>query len=451
MLKIYVLGHEQENLDTIQNNEYLQKINLGEIQLPIPNDNRLAENRFYLLDNQSFKDDPEYIGTLSNNFNKKYDGLINLESMDVLLPHLRPNVIYAAAPTSKYFPNAWLKWTSAYHQTIDPYMKEMSEIMGVPLSNSDTFWANNFICHKSVFLEFLDVFKKVFYTMHQRHGYEIQMKVDDPNRVAAYLYERVSMLWFSAKKDLQIKMLPNFYDHVYFIASSCDNYRILTSLWKNSLIESNIKPENIEHLLYGLPMGMSKEIKFHSETYTYCCFKKVENMLQLFKKYHNNNGTNKYIFWSDCDLQFFPNRIKEWKKFVSFMENSDADIFYPHEYTTKEGVDILNAGVFVFKRKSIEKVIGFYEAIFAEMHRLKTEYGEDYRSLCKRIPFMDQSIVNDWKNLIKHEMIPMCWQMHGTLFFPKYKKSLLFHHAVDTKGLHDKLAQLEKVRGWVMD
>jgi predicted metalloprotease with PDZ domain len=84
------------------------------------------------------------------------------------------------------------------------------------------------------------------------------------------------------------------------------------------------------------------------------------------------------------------------------------------------------------------------------MKKLMEECSNDHVALCKKIPFMDQSIVNDNKNKIKYEMIPMRWQIHGTLFLPENKKSLLFHHAVDTKTLNDKIMQMEKVRSWVM-
>lgn len=258
-MKIFVLGHNQESLSQVPDTNYLERVDLSKLELHIPNTNDLAENRFYLTNPEFFRNQPDYIGTLTYNFNNKYHDLIGLENLDSIKNLLEPDTVLAAAPTHTFFKNHWLKWTYSYHQTIEPYMKDLSDIMGIPLTNDDTLWANNFICHKEVFIDFVKTFQKTFQTMHQKHGYNFKMKVDDTSRTAAYLYERVAMLYFSNRKDLKIKRIPLLLDSILFGSSAADNYRTLTNSWRSSLQEVGVQKQNIMHISYHIPVDSKQK------------------------------------------------------------------------------------------------------------------------------------------------------------------------------------------------
>lgn len=448
-MKIFVLGHNQESLSQVPDTNYLEGVDLSKLELPVPNTNDLAENRFYLTNPEFFRNQPDYIGTLTCNFNSKYHDLIGLENLDSIKNLLEPDTVLAAAPTHTFFKNHWLKWTYSYHQTIEPYMKDLSDIMGIPLTNDDTLWANNFICHKEVFIDFVKTFQKTFQAMHQKHGYNFKMKVDDTSRTAAYLYERVAMLYFSNRKDLKIKRIPLLLDSILFGSSAADNYRTLTNSWRSSLQEVGVQKQNIMHISYHIPRGFKTEIKFKSDTYNYCIKMKLENMLKVFKSVHTGNSHHRYIFWSDCDVQFFPNRLHEWKNLIRFLEDHDRDIYYPHEYTENKE-PFLNAGILIYKKSKSDAVVAFYEMIHKRWNEILKEYEGRLPELINKYPFFDQSLIREEKDKINYELIPMKWQIHAGETQEEYRKSILFHHAVDTVTLDDKIEKMDKIRSWTL-
>lgn len=448
-MKIFILGHNEDSLKKIPELEFLEKTDLSKLNLPVPNTNDIAENRFYLQDPETFSNCPEYIGTLTHNFNDKYHDLIGLENLESIKNLLKPDTVLAAAPTHDFFKNHWLKWTYSYHQTIEPYMKDLSNIMGIPLTNEDTLWANNFVCHKTVFIDFVNNFRKTFQEMHKKHGYDFKIKVDDPSRTAAYIYERVAMLYFSNRKDLKIKRIPLLMDSVLFGSSAADNYRTLTQSWKTSLQEAGVQKQNIMHISYQIPRGYKPEIKFKSDTYNYCIKMKLENMLKVFKTVQSGNSHHRYIFWSDCDVQFFPNRLQEWKKLIRFMEEKDRDIYYPHEYSEND-TPLLNAGVLMYKKSKSDIVVDFYEMIHKRWNEILEEYDGRLPEMIARYPFFDQSLIREEKHKINYELIPQRWQIHARERQEEYRKTILFHHAVDTITLYDKIEKMEKVRNWTL-
>ena len=90
--------------------------------------------------------------------------------------------------------------------------------------------------------------------MHGKYEYAYQLKVDDPSRTAAYVYERISMLYFANRTDLTIYALPDknpfSIDTVNFISLASENYNLLSKncladLEKLGVKKDNITPSNI--------------------------------------------------------------------------------------------------------------------------------------------------------------------------------------------------------------
>ena len=443
-MKIFILGHSAEALFKLPPKPFLQPVNLAELVLPIPNTNDLAENRFFMLDKLNFKDCPEYIGVLTNRFNEKYKDLIGLDSLNLIQHKLKPHVVYAADPTAFSFPN-WVSWSCVYHKTYEPYLKDLAAFMGLPLVSKPTFWANNFICHKNVFLEFIDAFQKVFFKMHAKYGYDFNMYVEDQSRVAAYVYERVAMIYFANRPDLSIVKLPNFLDQIMFFGSSTENYAPLTQIWRDSLLNIGVKPENIKHSTFSLPSNYRKDVQFQTKEYAYCIERKVHYIIQHLKQYKAEGIRHQYCVMADCDLMFFPNRSLSWKDLFSFMEVHDGDLYLPYENHNKD-VPQGNTGFVMLKTEKIDAVLAAYEKVHEKIKNAVTELNK--HGLFKSVPYVDQTIINECDLGIKIVLLPSSFAMHGADHSYPFKQSALFHHAIGATNVPAKVNQM--MEAWNM-
>lgn len=215
-LKIFVIGHSDFNIPEF---DFLEKVNCSKLEIE-HQDNQLAESRIYLSDIVE-KSGAEYVGFVSWRYEEKRGQvgcptmpLINMDQLE-----LSPNVIW-----HPWSANNWAKGSITYHIGMEPYLNELSEHTRLPL-NYPAFWANSFICHKSVYLQFQKFFRDVFDIFHKKYGFNFNFYVPDgksvhPNRItrydhldhsnrkAAVFYERVTALYFSTRHDLILKTIP---------------------------------------------------------------------------------------------------------------------------------------------------------------------------------------------------------------------------------------------------
>lgn len=213
-LKVYVLGHSADCFQTLPVTDLLAPLDLNTLKLPIPNTNHIAETRFFLQDESAFAQDPEYIGLLTWRYDSKYPKLLRLSQLFDGLGPLEPKVVYAAQRTIDENEGRWTTQPLRYikgGKGITYYLKEMANVMNVPLEDRPSLWANNFICHKSVLFELMAFFKIAFNHFHKKYGYDFDFEVLGnlyPIRKVAFFYELVTLLFFSNRSDLQIKPFP---------------------------------------------------------------------------------------------------------------------------------------------------------------------------------------------------------------------------------------------------
>ena len=213
--KIYVLGHGDPSFAKVPRKEYLQNVDLHKLRLPIPNTNHLAESRMFLVDEDFFAQAPEYVGLLSWRFDSKYPRLMKLADLGSAVERrLAPNMVLAAQPTIHENNNQWVAQPERYMKGgkgVKYYLTEMAEVAGVKLECNPSAWANNWIVHKSVLLDYMRFFKKIFKHFHEKYGYRFDFNIIGnkyPDREPAFLYELASLLYFSSRKDLQISLMP---------------------------------------------------------------------------------------------------------------------------------------------------------------------------------------------------------------------------------------------------
>lgn len=431
-LRLYLLGHDQQSLNSIPDINDVRKINLNNLVLPIPNTNDIAENRFFLLEEEFFNDCPEYVGVLSAQYEKKYPELIKFKEVLDLEKYLQPDLVFAASPTSLFNEGKWVEWSNTYHLTMRPYLEDMAAFSGITLENRSTFWANNFICHKNLFLDFINFFKKTFSYMHKKYGYDFEFKVDDPSRKPAYLYERVSMLFFSNQCDLKIEKIPDSYDwsRVLWIATSASNYGELTNIWRDSLKNIGIQSDDIKHKIIEIPENIKKTIKFQADVWYYCIRKKVEHLIETLESMLNA-GKYDYFISTDCDIQYFPNKNDMWKLLFKYLDTTDFDIYFQPEDNTN-----ICGGFYIIKKQNLPKAIRFLKDVLNGMAQAKQ----------KDMPFADQTIMKKLIHTINFCILPPAACVQGPNFVPEHKKTYLFHHAICAYDKRMKLAQLEYIK-----
>lgn len=433
-LQIFALGHNRKSFDHTYDFPHLTKINLNDLVLPIENTNDLAENRFFLLPESYFEDCPEYIGVLTAQYNKKYPDLLRLRDLHILQNKCNKSIVWAASPTENFNDGKWIEHSCDYHKTLKPYLLELSEFTSIPLVNNPTLYANNFICHKTVFLDFIRFFKNVFAHFNKKYGYNFDIHVDDPTRRAAYFYERVAMIYFSSRKNLHILKIPDGpkfnLDNILWIASSASNYEPLTKIWHNSLINIGVKNENLRHNIIDNPEVIKdKSVVFQSDTWFYSLEKKMYHFVNELKN-NINNEQYKYFISTDCDIRYFPDKLHVWKILIDYVDNHDFDIFFQPENQTE-----LNCGFMIIKKEKLEIAIKFFEFVLKTMQSSKKE----------EMPLAEQTIVRNNIKKINACVLPSACCVAGPFYDPKNKDIYLFHHAICAYNLEMKLLQIEYI------
>jgi hypothetical protein len=436
-IDIFVLGHEKCQIDKIPSKPFLHKINLNQLELPIKNTNDLAENRFFLLKKEQFNNCKDYIGVLTSNFDTKYPNLLSLENFDQIREKLKHDTVYAASPTETFYEGKWLKYTYKYHLTIQKYIEDMAKQFHLSLEENPTLWANNFICHKSIFFKFLEFFQKVFSYMHQKYEYSYQMKVDDPSRTAAYVYERISMLYFSNRKDLKIYKIPNkkpfSLDCVNWISLASENYKILSKGCIDDLIKLGVSNENITHKNIPLPDYMKGEIRFGSDIWHHSIKNKIELIIEILKK-NSTNERYDYFICHDCDVQFFPERLSVWEELFEYVDSTNYDFYFQPEivYENYE----LCAGFYIIKKSRIQKAIYFLNLVLENLKNTPQE----------QLEFADQSVIKNLQHKTKFVLLHEKYCAFAGRFNEEYKSTYLFHHAIAAKTIAEKLSQMRKMK-----
>lgn len=200
-LAIFIAGFDATHFTRIPDQPHLHKVNLSELNEGDHAENALSEHRLFLsakVENIT----AAYVGLLTWRWHQKCRHLISLQQVS-LLP-LQPDIVYAAWPEQE-----WYSHSVVQHKGIQPYLDELAEFTGLPLSGTGLY-GNQFICSKEVFEDFLAFFRNCFAHFHQKYGfdYKFWVRPEDANRTPAVFYERVACIYFANRQDLTIKPMP---------------------------------------------------------------------------------------------------------------------------------------------------------------------------------------------------------------------------------------------------
>lgn len=220
-----------------------------------------------------------------------------------------------------------------------------------------------------------------------------------------------------------------------FICYSTPNYSNLTTLCLESL--RDISVNNINHLLDN-PISY-KNTGFQSDLWYYCVRNKINHLINVLS--HSTGMATvpcgltsgmkpHYFIFTDCDIVYIKKNVNEWSNLDNYIVNENNDIFFMRENTSNN----VNSGFFIIKNNNLGNIIEFFSEV------LRTIDATDK----KRMPFGDQSIINNLKNTLNYGFIPNDYVVFGNTIFNKDKA--LFHHAVFCKDVDDKITQINHIK-----
>jgi hypothetical protein len=210
-LKVLVLSHDRTLFSHLPPRPYLEPVDLNKLPIGKYQGNELAESRIYLDPGLMERfEGREYVGLASVRWNHKYfrSGGARLEDLHEYRELLSPDTVIVGLPTRET--PTWVEET-CHPEKGNPGMErilaELADYTGMPLLNKRSFWSNNFICHRTVFEEFLSHFHKVFKHFTMKYNNRFDYEAMDPSRAPAFFYEAVTVHYFANRTDLTIKRL----------------------------------------------------------------------------------------------------------------------------------------------------------------------------------------------------------------------------------------------------
>lgn len=204
-LRIFILSHRQDLLDAAPTGKAIRKVDLNTVVEGTFSNNLIGEGRAFLADHDTGY--AHYLGFANARWNNKYPHLrTKLEDLSRIAHNMcLPNRVLVAWGSTD-----WYTHTLQVHPTMDPLLREMAALTGANLIDAPTCWAHDFICHRDVWYDWLHYWRKCFGYFHRKYGFMPPMDSTgmDVCRLPAYLYERVSALYFANRPDLEIVQLP---------------------------------------------------------------------------------------------------------------------------------------------------------------------------------------------------------------------------------------------------
>ena len=217
-------------------------------------------------------------------------------------------------------------------------------------------------------------------------------------------------------------------DKSLFICYSTPNYSKLTNLFLDSLNCINVK--NINHKLDNPNPDLLKKSGFGTDLWYYCVRNKINHLINVLNKYDSLSDI-KYFIFSDCDIIYIKNNINEWYNLEEIILNNNKDIYFMKEGSTNQ----VNSGFFIIKNNNnIKNIINFFMEVL-----------QIFDKTCKsKMPFGDQSIINNLKNKLNYGFIPNDYVIFGAVIYNKNKS--LLHHAVCCETIDEKILQINKIK-----
>lgn len=160
--------------------------------------NEISEHRFFIT---KFHSDAEYLGFATWRWHQKCKHLISLNQLAGL--EMKPNVVWYAWEAKDWYTESKIR-----HRGIEKYLDMLVSHTGLQ-HGKRSFYANQFICHRDIFFDFMEKFKEWFNHFDKQNlNYNYTVQPKDKPRTPACFYERFSTLYFANRTDLIFKQIP---------------------------------------------------------------------------------------------------------------------------------------------------------------------------------------------------------------------------------------------------
>ena len=210
------------------------------------------------------------------------------------------------------------------------------------------------------------------------------------------------------------------------ICYSTPNYEKLTTHFLKCLENIYIPSKNI-CMKYDIPpTELMNKTGVRSNLWYYCLITKLKHLIDSLQLH---NGKYDYYISSDCDVQFLQNNVEKWSELELYIKENDKDIYFMNEKNTKD----VNGGFYIICNKNLDKTIAFLTDIYNEM--IITPF--------EKMPFGEQTLINNKRHLLNYGMIPNKYVIWSRTIYDN--KSSLIHHAVNTNDINDKWEQITEI------
>lgn len=201
-VKIFVLSHDLATLRLVPLSREFETIHLGSLAVGEYQSNQLGECRAFF---QNFSGvDADFIGFANARWDQKYFQLhTRLHSLVEQTRRLAaPGWVLAPWPA-----HSWIDVTLHHHPTMKPLLDELLITMDITKNNHRlSLWANDFVCHRSVFLDWHRFWQTAFGHFYSKYGLELPFGKEgtDESRHAAFFFERITTAYFANRLDVRI-------------------------------------------------------------------------------------------------------------------------------------------------------------------------------------------------------------------------------------------------------
>ena len=170
----------------------------------ISKENDLAESRIFLTNKISLCN-KEYIGLATAQWDIKYKNkCLPLNELHKLPMQL--SRVWCGAKSDFY----WYEYTEQIHPGMKKYLDYLIKELNIKYIKHEIPWSNNFIAHHSVLNNLQQWWWNCWSLLKIKFGSNIKYGMDgfDVSRTGSYLAERLSMLFFCMRDDLQYLQIP---------------------------------------------------------------------------------------------------------------------------------------------------------------------------------------------------------------------------------------------------
>jgi len=232
-IEILCLGHSDKQFSSIEDRNYLKKINLNEIDAGDYTDNKWAESRGFISRQDLFTPSAKFVGFTTASWNMKYksytkiDHFHNWETARILLDSdPEDNVILCAdifCPCI-WFPNETTKscvLSLFFGEYVDIIADKFMEVFDITITDhAKVPFSNQMICHKKIYEEYrqylvdFEVYEKILWLTEdfgKRYIVKRKSRIQRKNlngRLVAYLTEAVNCFWHYKRRDSSL-FIPN--------------------------------------------------------------------------------------------------------------------------------------------------------------------------------------------------------------------------------------------------